>query len=352
MASVVDKEEITPTEKEIHVEKQESKEEVVSVELPAPEGWKKKFIPKKGGTPRRNEIVFISPTGEEIKNKRQLEQFLKSHPGGPSLSEFDWGTGDTPRRSARISGKAKMTETSETEPPKKRERKSSSKKEAEEKKDNGSGEGDAPQEEDVTHPAAEEIKSKIDIEMNEAEDGGKENDAAAPTNEAVMVDDTFKQDSQQTSEGKAEKMNIEKPENPEQSENKENIEQQPIESVALPPLSVPIEKVASEREVKVAEEVTSAEEIKAAEVCSVKEIKPAEEASYAKEVKAPEGEAIPEETKAKEGIPTKDTKEGEAKVGYCQPDNGIHKKSQDEMEPMEKHSINGEDAQHQPKSSC
>nr|CAD1828097.1 unnamed protein product [Ananas comosus var. bracteatus] len=31
-------------------------EEVVSVELPAPPGWKKKFIPKKGGTPKRNEI--------------------------------------------------------------------------------------------------------------------------------------------------------------------------------------------------------------------------------------------------------------------------------------------------------
>lgn len=53
------------------------------------------FIPKKGGTgtPRRNEIVFVAPTGEEIKNKKQLDQYLKSHPGGPSSSEFDWSTG-------------------------------------------------------------------------------------------------------------------------------------------------------------------------------------------------------------------------------------------------------------------
>lgn len=50
-------------------------------------------MPKKGGTPHRNDIVFISPTGEEVKNKRQLDIYLRSHPGNPSSSEFDWGTG-------------------------------------------------------------------------------------------------------------------------------------------------------------------------------------------------------------------------------------------------------------------
>ncbi|KAG2700159.1 hypothetical protein I3760_07G219700 [Carya illinoinensis] len=40
------------------------------------------FCLKKGGTSRKNEIVFIAPTGEEINNKKQLEQFLKSHTGG------------------------------------------------------------------------------------------------------------------------------------------------------------------------------------------------------------------------------------------------------------------------------
>ncbi|KAL0914405.1 hypothetical protein M5K25_014749 [Dendrobium thyrsiflorum] len=94
---------------------EKSDSEVVSVELPAPEGWRKKFTPKQGGTPKRNEIVFISPTGEEIKNRRQLDQYLRSHPGGPPSSEFDWGTGDTPRRSARISEKVK---TPEAEKPK------------------------------------------------------------------------------------------------------------------------------------------------------------------------------------------------------------------------------------------
>ncbi|KAL0463934.1 UNVERIFIED_CONTAM: Methyl-CpG-binding domain-containing protein 11 [Sesamum latifolium] len=90
------------------------------------------YLPKKGGTPKKNEILFIAPTGEEIGNRKQLEQYLKAHPGSPALSEFDWGTGETPRRSARISEKVKATPPSkEIEPPKKRGRRSSAKKEKE-----------------------------------------------------------------------------------------------------------------------------------------------------------------------------------------------------------------------------
>ncbi|KAI3463410.1 hypothetical protein Pfo_020073 [Paulownia fortunei] len=105
------------------------RDDVVSVELPAPASWKKMYLPKKGGTPRKNEILFIAPTGEEISNRKQLEQYLKAHDGNPALSEFDWGTGETPRRSARISEKVKATPPSkESEPPKKRGRRSSSTK--------------------------------------------------------------------------------------------------------------------------------------------------------------------------------------------------------------------------------
>ncbi|KAL2338390.1 hypothetical protein Fmac_012836 [Flemingia macrophylla] len=113
-------------------------EEPLSLELPAPPGWKKKFFPKKSGTPKKNEIVFTAPTGEEISSRKQMEQYLKAHPGGPAASEFDWGTGETPRRSARISEKAKAAPPPENEPPKKRGKKSpASKKEAsqEEEKD-------------------------------------------------------------------------------------------------------------------------------------------------------------------------------------------------------------------------
>ncbi|XP_008813795.1 methyl-CpG-binding domain-containing protein 11-like [Phoenix dactylifera] len=140
-------------------EKERGAEEVVSVELPAPPGWRKKFMLKKGGTPHRNEIVFISPTGEEVKNKRQLDIYLRSHAGNPSSSEFDWGTGDTPRRSARISEKAKATATPEGEKPKKRERKSSSKKGGNKDKDS-----------DVVDAKVEDTRA-FDGKMKEAEDG-------------------------------------------------------------------------------------------------------------------------------------------------------------------------------------
>ncbi|KAK4369970.1 hypothetical protein RND71_009445 [Anisodus tanguticus] len=83
------------------------------------------FLPKTGGTPKRNEIVFTARTGEEITTRKGLQQYLKSHPGGPAITEFDWRTGETSRRSSRISGKAKAAES---EPPAKRSRKSSASK--------------------------------------------------------------------------------------------------------------------------------------------------------------------------------------------------------------------------------
>ncbi|KAL2458757.1 methyl-CpG-binding domain-containing protein 11-like [Forsythia ovata] len=142
-------------------------DDVVSVELPAPASWKKMYIPKKGGTPRKNEILFIAPTGEEISNRKQLEQYLKSHPGNPAISEFDWSTGETPRRSARISEKAKATPPSkESEPPKKRSRKSSGTKKGKEIDD-----------------GKEEIEGKQEVEMQDAEMDEKEEDKEKETNQ-------------------------------------------------------------------------------------------------------------------------------------------------------------------------
>ncbi|KAK4369969.1 hypothetical protein RND71_009444 [Anisodus tanguticus] len=73
---------------------------------------KKDFLPKTGGTPKRNENVFTAPTGEEITTKKGLQQYLEVTPGGPAITEFDWETGETSRRSSRISGKAKAAESS------------------------------------------------------------------------------------------------------------------------------------------------------------------------------------------------------------------------------------------------
>lgn len=80
------------------------------------------IAPSQGGTPKRTEAVFIAPSGEEINNRRQLVEYLKSHPGEPAISEFDWGTGETPRRSARISERLKAAPPPEVEPKKKRAR--------------------------------------------------------------------------------------------------------------------------------------------------------------------------------------------------------------------------------------
>lgn len=158
------------------------KDEVVSVELPAPASWKKLFMPKKGGTPRKNEIVFIAPTGEEFNNRKQLELYLKSHPGNPKISEFDWGTGETPRRSARISQKAKATTppSKESEPPKKRGRRSSLTRKDKKEKD----------------AAAAAAAAAKDVEMQDAaaeakeEDGGKVDETSK--GEGVAQDEASK----------------------------------------------------------------------------------------------------------------------------------------------------------------
>ncbi|XP_039005909.1 methyl-CpG-binding domain-containing protein 11-like [Hibiscus syriacus] len=157
----------------------DSKEEVISVELPAPASWKKMFFPKKVGSPRKTEIMFIAPTGEEINNRKHLEQYLKLHPGNPPIAEFDWGTGETPRRSTRISEKAKATPTPEKEPSKKRGRKSSSaKKEHEETvavPENSEGEKESGKEgaQITEKETTESEKGKGTYTENQVDNGGK-----------------------------------------------------------------------------------------------------------------------------------------------------------------------------------
>ncbi|KAK1400043.1 methyl-CpG-binding domain-containing protein 11-like [Heracleum sosnowskyi] len=141
-------------------------EQVAALELPAPPGWNKKFLLKKGGTPKKNEIIFTAPTGEEISTRKQLEQYLKSHPGGPAMSEFDWGAGDTPRRSARISEKVKATPSPESDPPTKRSKKSSAGK--------------------VKEAIPEETLVKDD-EMQKTEEVAKDNAAAETVDKTQVI---------------------------------------------------------------------------------------------------------------------------------------------------------------------
>lgn len=145
--------ELKTPEKEAEIE---GSPEIVSVELPAPPGWKKQFFPKKWG------IVFTAPTGEEIKNKRQLSQYLKSHPGGPGINVFDWGTGDTPRRSTRLSEKPKTTETPESDTKKTPKRSRKSEGTSDERKGKKKKMAEDPSE--VEADKEEEMKDADDVE--------------------------------------------------------------------------------------------------------------------------------------------------------------------------------------------
>ncbi|CAM6018811.1 unnamed protein product [Sphagnum balticum] len=73
------------------------------------QGWKRKLFTKKSGTPKRKDVSFLAPDGEEIRNKRQLDKYLKKHPGSLTVSDFDWSSGETPRRSARLSSKGRFS---------------------------------------------------------------------------------------------------------------------------------------------------------------------------------------------------------------------------------------------------
>ncbi|XP_048134237.1 methyl-CpG-binding domain-containing protein 11 [Rhodamnia argentea] len=169
------------------------KEEVVSLELPAPHGWTKKYLIKKGGTPKKNEIVFTAPTGDEITNRKQLDQYLKQHPGGPAISEFDWGTGETPRRSARISEKAKVTPPPEFETPKKKARRTSVFRK--DKKE--------------TEAAPEETEEKKEVDMADAEK--TEKDMAETEKEMKVPKENRNENKERAEDGDGKTVQTEEP---------------------------------------------------------------------------------------------------------------------------------------------
>ncbi|GMP60141.1 hypothetical protein CsSME_00023136 [Camellia sinensis var. sinensis] len=207
-------------------------DELFSFELPAPPGWNKKFMPKKAGTPKKNEIIFTAPTGEEIINRKQLEQYLKSHPGNPAISEFDWGTGETPRRSARISEKAKAAPTLESDTPtKKRSRKSSASKKDDKEKEVAPEETEA-----VKGDKTEEIKKHV-VKENQDEQKDEtcdtEGKAKDAPEEAKLGQDVKMPDADESKDREAEPGNSKAVEigkgKAEEPEVQEKVEQIPVE---------------------------------------------------------------------------------------------------------------------------
>ncbi|KAH8935485.1 hypothetical protein BDL97_17G030300 [Sphagnum fallax] len=81
------------------------------------QGWKRKLFMKKSGIQKKKDVSFLAPDGEELRNKRQLDKYLKNHPGSLTASDFDWRSGggspgETPRRSARLSSKGRLSSDS------------------------------------------------------------------------------------------------------------------------------------------------------------------------------------------------------------------------------------------------
>ncbi|KAK8941998.1 Methyl-CpG-binding domain-containing protein 10 [Platanthera guangdongensis] len=217
---------------------EKAEEEIDSVELPAPAGWKK-LVPKNSATPKRNDVLFISPTGEEIRNRKHLTQFLRSHPGGPSPSEFDWRCGDAPRRSARINEKKKVVETPE-EGLKSHKRKSNSNDRGTKHQKNGR---DTEKEEKDEMPesektAAQGVEGIADAEMEDvAEDSSiKQNvESAAKTIEDEIEVRVADHDSAESQEGK----NINEPEKLQPDDSNKDQEELGVEeaSEGIPVLS-------------------------------------------------------------------------------------------------------------------
>ncbi|TKV92273.1 hypothetical protein SEVIR_9G153600v4 [Setaria viridis] len=210
------------------VEQTPEKKEASVTELPAPSGWTKKLAPIRGG---KFEVIFVSPTGEEIKSKRQLTQYLKAHPGGPASSEFDWGTSDTPRRSARLSEKVKATESPEGEKTPKRGR-SSSKRGRKEKKEDA--DADAV---DANETVDRGTLEGTDVEMKDAEEEKKEEAPSADVAEKTEGGEEKKDEApgadaaektEQGAEGQEQTNNVAAPE----SENKSDVK--PAESEVAP----------------------------------------------------------------------------------------------------------------------
>ncbi|KAL4571479.1 hypothetical protein LXL04_018239 [Taraxacum kok-saghyz] len=197
-------------------------DEVVSLELPAPSGWKKMFVPKKAGTPKKKEIVFTAPTGEEITNRKQLEKYLKAHPGGPKTSDFDWGTGETPRRSSRISEKVKESPPVTEPSPKKPKTSSASKtKNAPQSEQQQQQEKDTPETEEQKQQAPETEKDENAPENPIVEEKKEQEDIIAP--EKPIVEEKQEQQDKIT------------PENPIVEDNeKDNITPEETEKVEAP----------------------------------------------------------------------------------------------------------------------
>ncbi|KAJ0247969.1 Methyl-CpG-binding domain-containing protein 10 [Hirschfeldia incana] len=334
----------------------ENTDELVSIELPAPASWKKLFYPKRAGTPRKTEIVFVAPTGEEISSRKQLEQYLKAHPGNPVISEFDWTTGESPRRSSRISQKVKATTpTPEREPHMKKRRSSLIKKDLKEaaEKENKEGEKTEAEKKEGGAEVAEAEKENKEAEK-------KEGGAVTDKKEEPMEVDTSEVEKKTEADNKEGEAVTDKKENMEvdTSEVEKKTEEENKEGEAVTDKKEHMEVDTSEVEKKtesggIAEEPPKVEEPK--EVVADGEKKPAEKETENKaEANGEKNEPNLVDAEANKGDETKEAEE--KKTDAAEPNldaevnkgNGTEevdeKKAEEAVAEEKSNDVKGEDA--------
>lgn len=128
-------------------------------------------------------MYFVAPDGEEIKSKRLLERYLKNHPGGPIVSEFDWSTGDTPiRRSSRLSSMTRASGESPGGSSGKRPRREVAEEEAPQGEEGAEPEPPKSEEAEPEAVAASEVPASV-VEKDEVMEN-------VETEEITAVEDT------------------------------------------------------------------------------------------------------------------------------------------------------------------
>lgn len=147
------------------------------------------------------------------------------------MSDFDWGTGETPRRSARISEKTKASPSQESETPKKRSKKASdSKKENKEKEAVSEG-----NEETEVTDMEEDQNAEKDKNQDEskAQDPNVTIEAAAEdsklTNDVVKISEVEPENSKATPGREVEGSEAQKPHVDSTDTVKEKVEQSEVE---------------------------------------------------------------------------------------------------------------------------
>ncbi|KAJ6747295.1 METHYL-CPG-BINDING DOMAIN-CONTAINING PROTEIN 11-LIKE [Salix koriyanagi] len=144
------------------------------------------LYPRKVGPLRKVRLFSLHQLGKKSRAKDSWNSTSKHTLVGTAVSEFDWGSGETPRRSARISEKAKVTPVKESGPPKKRIKKSSASKESEDTETTLEGTEEAKEVAEKTEKGNMEVEVEKDVTETTLEGTEEAKEIAEKTEESNM----------------------------------------------------------------------------------------------------------------------------------------------------------------------